>query len=144
MSSRTKIVVLHMKEIIYTAIFAALALLVIVLLIFMFGTGQKDSAVKNEKQYTPGTYTSTLTLNNTNLEVEVSVDAYKINSIRFSNLDETVTTMFPLIQPAIEEIAEQIYETQSPDSITLSEDTPYTSQLILDAVSEAVEKAAVK
>ena len=142
MSSRTKIVVLHMKEIIYTAIFAALALLVIVLLIFMFGTGKKDSAVKNEKQYTPGTYTSTLTLNNTNLEVEVSVDAYKINSIRFSNLDETVTTMFPLIQPAIEEIAEQIYET--PDSITLSEDTPYTSQLILDAVSEAVEKAAVK
>ena len=142
MSSRTKIVVLHMKEIIYTAIFAALALLVIVLLIFMFGTGKKDSAVKNEKQYTPGTYTSTLTLNNTNLEVEVSVDAY--NSIRFSNLDETVTTMFPLIQPAIEEIAEQIYETQSPDSITLSEDTPYTSQLILDAVSEAVEKAAVK
>ena len=140
MSSRTKIVVLHMKEIIYTAIFAALALLVIVLLIFMFGTGKKDSAVKNEKQYTPGTYTSTLTLNNTNLEVEV----YKINSIRFSNLDETVTTMFPLIQPAIEEIAEQIYETQSPDSITLSEDTPYTSQLILDAVSEAVEKAAVK
>ena len=99
MSSRTKIVVLHMKEIIYTAIFAALALLVIVLLIFMFGTGKKDSAVKNEKQYTPGTYTSTLTLNNTNLEVEVSVDAYKINSIRFSNLDETVTTMFPLIQP---------------------------------------------
>lgn len=144
MSSRTKIVVLHMKEIIYTAIFAALALLVIVLLIFMFGTGKKDSAVKNEKKYTPGTYTSTLTLNNTNLEVEVSVDAYKINSIRFSNLDETVTTMFPLIQPAIEEIAEQIYETQSPDSITLSEDTPYTSQLILDAVSEAVEKAAVK
>ena len=40
--------------------------------------------------------------------------------------------------------AEQIYETQSPDSITLSEDMPYTSQLILDAVSEAVEKAAVK
>ena len=134
MSSRTKIVVLHMKEIIYTAIFAALALLVIVLLIFMFGTGKKDSAVKNEKQYTPGTYTSTLTLNNTNLEVEVSVDAYKINSIRFSNLDETVTTMFPLIQPAIEEIAEQIYETQSPDSITLSEDTPYTSQLILEGL----------
>ena len=144
MSSRTKIVVLHMKEIIYTAIFAALALLVIVLLIFMFVTGKKDSALKNQNQSTPGTYTSTLTLNNTNLEVEVSVDAYKINSIRFSNLDETVTTMFPLIQPAIEEIAEQIYETQSPDSITLSEDTPYTSQLILDAVSEAVEKAAVK
>ena len=44
MSSRTKIVVLHMKEIIYTAIFAALALLVIVLLIFMFGTGKKTQS----------------------------------------------------------------------------------------------------
>ena len=145
MSSRTKIVVLHMKEIIYTAIFAALALLVIVLLIFMFGTGKKDSAVKNEKQYTPGTYTSTLTLNNTNLEVEVSVDAYKINSIRFSNLDETVTTMFPLIQPAIEEIAEQIYETQ----MIAHQQEKYSWQFIflganMDAVSEAVEKAAVK
>lgn len=32
-----------MKEIIYTAIFAALALLVIVLLIFMFGTGKKTA-----------------------------------------------------------------------------------------------------
>lgn len=112
--------------------------------LFLCSEQAKRQRRKKRKQYTPGTYTSTLTLNNTNLEVEVSVDAYKINSIRFSNLDETVTTMFPLIQPAIEEIAEQIYETQSPDSITLSEDTPYTSQLILDAVSEAVEKAAVK
>lgn len=36
MSSKTKIVVLHMKEIIYTVIFAALALLLILLLVFMF------------------------------------------------------------------------------------------------------------
>lgn len=42
-----------MKEIIYTAIFAALALLVIVLLIFMFGTGKKDSAVKTKNSTRP-------------------------------------------------------------------------------------------
>ena len=36
MSSRTKIVVLHMKEIIYTAIFAALGILLIILLFIMF------------------------------------------------------------------------------------------------------------
>ena len=64
--------------------------------------------------------------------MEVSVDESRINSIRFSNLDETVATMFPLIQPAIEDIAEQVYETQSLDNITLPEDTPYTSQMILD------------
>ena len=36
MSSKTKIVVLHMKEIIYTAVFAALAIILILLLVFMF------------------------------------------------------------------------------------------------------------
>lgn len=55
-----------------------------------------------------------------------------------------MATMFPLIQPAIEDIAEQIYDTQSLEEITLSEDTPYTSQVILDAIKEAVEKAAVE
>lgn len=145
MSSKTKIIVLHMKEIIYTAIFAALGILLIILLVFMFRPdGKKQPAdTRTEKQYTPGIYTSALTLNNTNLEVEVSVDESHINSIRFSNLDESVTTMFPLIQPAIEDIAEQIYQTQSLENITLSEQSPYTSQVILDAIAETVEKAAV-
>ncbi|WP_072525370.1 FMN-binding protein [Clostridium sp. Marseille-P3244] len=143
MSSRTKIVVLHMKEIIYTAIFAALGILLIVLLVIMFRPDGKADGKNTGKQYNPGIYTSSLTLNNTNLEVEVSVDESRINSIRFSNLDETVTAMFPLIQPAIEDIADQIYETQSLEDISLSEDTPYTSQIILDAIKEAVEKAAV-
>ncbi|KAI4444606.1 hypothetical protein FMM80_25065 [Schaedlerella arabinosiphila] len=145
MSSKTKIIVLHMKEIIYTAIFAALGILLIILLVFMFRPdGKKQPAgASAEKHYTPGIYTSTLTLNNADLEVEVSVDESRINSIRFSNLDESVTTMFPLIQPAIEDIAEQIYDTQSLENITLSGQSPYTSQVILDAIAETVEKAAV-
>ncbi len=144
MGSKTKIIVLHMKEIIYTAVFAALGILLIVLLVVMFRAGGGPENTNTKKQYTPGIYTSSLMLNNTNLEVEVSVDESRINSIRFSNLDETVTAMFPLIQPAIEEIAEQVYETQSLDDITLPEDTPYTSQIILDAIRDAVEKAAVQ
>ena len=145
MSSKTKIIVLHMKEIIYTAIFAALGILLIILLVVMFRPGGKKQPADAhaEKQYTPGIYTSALTFNNTNLEVEVSVDESRINSIRFSNLDESVTTMFPLIQPAIEDIAEQIYDTQSLENITLSGQSPYTSQVILDAIAETVEKAAV-
>ena len=72
------------------------------------------------------------------------MDESRINSIRFSNLDETVTTMFPLVQPALEEIADQIYDSQSLDHIALSDETPYTSQVILNAVTEAVEKAAAQ
>ena len=140
MSSRTKIVVLHMKEIIYTAVFATLAVLLIILLLFMFLPKNKEIR-SDEEQYMPGVYTSTVTLNNTALEVEVTVDESHINSIRFSNLDETVATMFPLIQPAIEDIAEQVYEHQSLESIQYSEDNPYTSQVIINAIEEALKKA---
>ena len=140
MSSKTKIVVLHMKEIIYTAVFAALAIILILLLVFMFLPKNKESKT-NEEKYMPGVYTSTVTLNNTALEVEVTVDETHINSIRFSNLDESVTTMFPLIQPTIEDIAEQVYDSQSLDNIQLSEDSPYTSQISVNAIDEALKKA---
>ena len=44
MSSKTKIVVLHMKEIIYTAVFAILAIVFILLLLFMFLPKNKEAA----------------------------------------------------------------------------------------------------
>ena len=91
MSSKTKIVVLHMKEIIYTVIFAVLAIILILLLIFMFRPEHR-SASKDNQIYTPGIYTSDITLNNTALEVEVTVDESHINSIRFTNLNESITT----------------------------------------------------
>lgn len=87
MSSKTKIVVLHMKEIIYTVIFAVLAIVLILLLIFMFRPGH-HSGSNDKKIYTPGIYTSDITLNNTALEVEVTVDETHINSIRFTNLND--------------------------------------------------------
>ena len=143
MSSKTKIIVLHMKEIIYTAIFAVLAIILILLLVFMFLP--KSKSVSSEKtKYVPGVYTSTVTLNNTALEVEVTVDESHINSIRFSNLDETVAAMYPLIQPAIEEIAEQVYEKQSLENIEYSQDNPYTSQIIINAIDDALKKAVTR
>jgi len=140
MSSKTKILVLHMKEIIYTAIFIVLGILLIILLTFMFFPKQKKST-NAQVQYTPGVYTSTVTLNNTNLEVEVVVDASHINAIRFSNLEESVATMYPLMQPTIEYLAEQICETQSTENIAHSESSPYTSQVLLNAIEDALKKA---
>ena len=140
MSSKTKIVVLHMKEIIYTAVFVVLGILLIILLAFMFFPKQKDTK-DIEKKYIPGIYTSTVTLNNTNLEIEVVVDSSHINAIRFSNLDESITTMYPLAQPTIEYMAEQIYDTQSLENIAYNQDSPYTSQVILNAIADALKKA---
>lgn len=91
----------------------------------------------------PGVYTSAMSLNNTALEVEVTVDESHINSIRFSNLDETVAAMYPMIQPEIENIAQQVYEQQSLENVTLSQENPYTSQVILNAIREALEKGQI-
>ena len=135
MSSKTKIVVLHMKEVIYTVVFVVLGILLILLLTFMFLPNDEKHTSKKQ-EYMPGVYTS--------LEVEVAVDSSHINSIRFSNLDETVATMYPLIQPAIENIAEQVYDSQSLENISFPEDNPYTSQVIINAIDDALKKATVK
>ena len=142
MRSRTKIVVLHMKEIIYTAVFAALAVILILLLVFMFHPGQKNNTQTTQK-YTPGTYTSTVTLNNNDLEIEVSVDESHINSIRFSNLDESVTTMFPLLEPSLRDVETQLIETQNIDSVKISDSSRYTQTLLIDAIAAVLDKAAV-
>ena len=48
MSSKTRIIVLHMKEIIYTAVFLALAVVLAVVLFFMFGPG-KNAVIQPAK-----------------------------------------------------------------------------------------------
>lgn len=48
MSSKTKIVVLHMKEVIYTVVFVVLGILLILLLTFMFLPMMKNIHPKNK------------------------------------------------------------------------------------------------
>ena len=61
MSSKTKIVVLRMKEIIYTAIFIGLAIVLISLLLIMFRPKKGDSSASEPAAYIPGVYTASLT-----------------------------------------------------------------------------------
>lgn len=143
MSSKTKIVVLHMKELVYTAIFAVLGILLILLLIFMFLPDDKDKGQTEETmQYVAGVYTSSIQLNDNAIDVEVAVDANHINSISLINLDETTAAMYPLMQPALDNLTQQIYEKQSLDDISYGEDTQYTSTVLLSAIRSALEKAA--
>ncbi|MDF2951476.1 MAG: hypothetical protein K0S18_1059 [Anaerocolumna sp.] len=142
--SKTKIVVLHLKEIIYTAIFVGLGILLILLLVIMFLNKKDDSAATmTGPTYTPGVYTSTITLNDNALNLEVVLDEDHINSVRLVNIDEATTTMFPLVAPALEDIAEQLYDGVELDSITLSDDSRFTQTVIIDAIEAALDKAVV-
>lgn len=144
MSSKTKIVVLHLKELIYTGIFALLGILFIILLIIMFmpkDKKQTDAVETPTATYVPGIYTTSLILNDNTVDVEVTVDENNINDIQIVNLDEAVATMFPLIEPSFDVLANQILKSQSLDGITYSDDNKYTSMVLLDAIKTSLDKA---
>ena len=141
MSSKTKIVVLHMKEVIYTAIFVVLAIVLILLLVYMFGPGKKDSAAEEAASYHAGVYTSQIQLDGQTLDVQVMVDADHINAVSLVNLDESVAAMYPLLQSSMDMISQQIYEDQSTENISYTEENQYTTTILLNAVNEALEQA---
>ena len=141
MSANTKIVVLKMKNLVITALFVGLFLILILLLVLMFKNGGEDSKAVNTSAYIAGVYTAEISLNNQDLEVEVVVNSNEIRSIQFVNLSESVTTMFPLMESALESVSVQIIANQSTDDLVYADDMKYTSELLVNAINEALEKA---
>ncbi|MBH1941559.1 hypothetical protein I5677_11700 [Mobilitalea sibirica] len=140
--AKTKIVVIQLKEIIYTVIFVALGILLILLLISMFWPDKNESAPTSGNLYTPGKWTSSIELKDAAINLEVVLDKDHINSVQLINMDETVTTMYPLVQPALEEIALQLYNDVPIDQVKLSEDSRYTQTLLVEAIKTVLDKAS--
>lgn len=144
MSSKTKIVVLRMKEIIYTLVFVILAILLIILFVSMFH--KKDSASETgapaaKTSYTAGVYTASMSLNNQNIDLEVTVDSDYIKDIRFVNLDDSIATMYPLMQTSLDSLASQIITNQSTAGLEIAEGAEYTSQALINVINSALAKA---
>ncbi len=150
MSNKTKIVVLRMKEIIYSGIFALLGILFIVLLIIMFvpdkeeTTDEIPSPTVTDARFIPGVYSASISLGSQTVDIEVMVDANNINSIELVNLSEDVETLFPLVEPSLQDLASQIIANQSLEDITYSDDAKYTSLVLLEAIELSLEKAKVQ
>ena len=120
MSSKTKIVVLRMKEIIYTGIFVGLAILLVTLCLIMFRP-KKDTAGSEAASYIPGVYSASLNLGNQDVNVQVAVDANRISSV----------SLVPL-------------STQSLENLTYSSQSRYTSAALLKAIQTALDKAKIQ
>ena len=146
MSSKTKIMVFHMKEVIYTGIFILLGILFLILLLFMFLPGKDEETPTDTEamaKYIPGIYTSSITLNDRAFDLEVIVDSNRIKSMQLNNLSTEVTTMYPLIQPTFEALSEQILVSQTLEDYTYDPDTKYTSLTLMNAIENALAKATV-
>ena len=141
MGSQTQIVVVKAKELIYTGIFLVLGILFVILLITMFGKDKNKDSVSAQK-YIPGVYSSTITLGENTLNVSVTVDEDTISGISIENLNETVTTMYPLLEPALNEINSQISVVDNVDDITYSKENQYTYIILNQAIKNALEQAS--
>ena len=144
MSSKTRIIVLRMKEIIYTALFIGFAFLLILLLFFMFRPESKKESEEETTRsvsYTPGLYSSPLSLGGQNANVEVTVSSDRIESITLVPLSDSGAAMYPLMQPAMDALSPQILEAQSLEGLEYPSGSQYTSMALMRAVRKALEKA---
>lgn len=146
MSGKTKIVVLKLKELICAGIFLVLGILAVIFIAITFSDKENDTAPLPQDSsaiYVPGTYTTAMVLNGSHVELAVTVDETAILSIELANMDETVSVMYPLMEPALEELALQIMEKQSMEGIQYSSDNLYTSTVLLNAITASLNQAKI-
>ena len=143
MSTKTKILVLKMKEIIYTIFFVVLAVILIVLLVLIFsGKSHKKSIEKSKSTFYPGVYEASIILSSNPVDIEVVVDSEQIKSINMVNVSDTVTTMYPLISSSLETLSKQIIANNSTENIVFQDENKYTSIVLVNAINQALKKAA--
>ena len=131
-----------MKELVYTAIFLVLGVILVILLVTMFGSGKKDAPVTESAAYIPGIYTSSIDFQNHSVDVQVIVDKNRIKDVSLVNLEDSVAVMYPLMEPTTRRLRDQILEQQSLDGITYEAENQYTSAVLLNAIDQALQKAA--
>lgn len=139
----TKIVVLQLKEIIYTALFVVLGICLILLLIYMF-SNKKDASTPTMATYVPGVYTSSIVLEKQPVNVEVVVDKNHINSIRITDLDSAIATLNPALVPTLNDLEMQLVNDTSFENLQIHTETKHTSSLLVNAIEKALDKAKPK
>ena len=100
MSGPTRILVIPLKKLIITI--CIIAAFIIIATIYILSVKEPDNspASTTSRQnkastatYSPGVYTSSLMLNGTPVDIQVTVDSDNINNIELVNLSESVQTM---------------------------------------------------
>ncbi|MFG6324015.1 MAG: hypothetical protein K1W41_22035 [Lachnospiraceae bacterium] len=100
-------------------------------------------AIYTTDTYVPGIYSSTLQLGSSTVELQITVDKNHINSINMTNIDESITTLYPLMRPTLSELSAAILAEQSIDNISYNDENRYTSMLLMQAITQTLDKAVV-
>ena len=124
MNSKTKIIVLHRRELLIGAIATVIAIL---LLIFMISSLAGGSS-----------------LNGNSVDIEVTVDKNRIQNIALVNLSEPVTTLYPSLESTFSELCASVIESGSTKNITYPAENKYTATMLLNAIQTALDKCTIQ
>ena len=133
----TKFVVVKAKELIKTAVFAVLGVIIIVgLITFFLHMGDEE----NTGMYRDGTYYGEMEVGGEITEIAVEIRNGQIADISMEEPAEAVTVFYPLLETAAEEVGQAVVATQSL-TVEVEPENAHSAQLILDTVAECLEKA---
>ena len=167
MSSKTKILVLKSRNLIWTAVIVVILVLLAILLVSALHLDKDQSRSlpkKNQAEsaaasavvsngslpdanslsgpYIPGSYAASVSLGGDTVDIIVCVDKNHINSIRAHNLAQSVATLYPLVPSVLQSLESQILSSQSLQGVTYSDASQYTASLLLEAITRALGKAS--
>ncbi len=137
--SNTKILVLKRKEVIYTGVFLIMGILLIILLFCFFS--KKPEKADSASLYVPGVYTSTVKLGENEILLSITTGENEIYDVEFTNMENAVTTMYPLAEPALADIKTQLTSGVELSEVQISDEYKYTGLFLLNAIDEALEPA---
>ena len=130
---RTRFMVVKAKELIKTAVFAVLGVIILVgLIAFFLNMGKHDGA------YRDGTYYEEIQLGEETAEVAVTIAEGRIAAVSME--EETEAVFYPLLAEVTETVGQAVIENQSAE-IAVESENPHSAQAILDAVAACLEQA---
>jgi len=138
---KSRFVVLQMKDIVRTGIFAIIGLILLIVLIWAILPRGETTLEAAFGTFMPGTYTSYIVIHNQPISVSVTVDEESIIDIVLSEMAETQAVFYPLIQPTMAQLSQRVIDTQS-TQIEAPIETAMTSRILLDAINNALTQAA--
>ncbi|MCR5608224.1 MAG: hypothetical protein K6G26_04095 [Lachnospiraceae bacterium] len=141
MSSR--LFVLKLKDILIFLGIISLIIVIITILIFKFKPdSEKKEKNSNDLTYVPGIYTKELVLGKNTLELAVIIDAGCIKSVGLTNLNESISAMYPLFEPSVSALESQLVNGTNVDELILDSDSLYTQTLLVEAIKECLVSAS--
>ena len=133
--SKPRFMVFKLKDLWVPVIVTVLAIIMVVFFISKLTTTKTTFAP--DQGFNDGLYLAEISLDNAEFNVAVSIHKNSIKSVELRNMDEQAKLMYPLFEPSIAYINDQVTKTQSLEIEEFAE-AKETAAFIMSAIKDAL------